>query len=198
MNKDWTGSKKSIFVTLGASNHVEEEREENDYYATQPLAVEKLLEIEIFSTNIWECACGEGHISKVLENRGHVVRSTDLIDRGYGESGVDFLKQTNGFDGDIITNPPYKYAQEFIERALYLIPEKRKVAMFLKLQFLEGKGRKSLFLLDPPHTVWVSSSRLACAKNGDFKRSGLSGAVAYAWFIWEKGYNGPTHLKWFN
>ncbi len=198
MNKDWTGNKKSIFVTLGASNHVEEEREENDYYATQPLAVEKLLEIETFSTNIWECACGEGHISKVLENRGHIVKSTDLIDRGYGESGVDFLKQTNRFDGDIITNPPYKYAQEFIEKALSLISEKRKVAMFLKLQFLEGKRRKSLFLSDPPHTVWVSSSRLACAKNGDFKRSGLSGAVAYAWFIWEKGYNGPTYLKWFN
>lgn len=198
MGKDWAGNKKSIFVTLGASNHVEEEREKNDYYATQPLAVDKLLEIETFSTNIWECACGEGHISKVLENRGHVVKSTDLIDRGYGESGVDFLKQTNRFDGDIITNPPYKYAQKFIERALSLIPEKRKVAMFLKLQFLEGKGRKSLFLSDPPRTVWVSSSRLVCAKNGDFERSGLSGAVAYAWFVWEKGYNGPTHLKWFN
>lgn len=198
MNKDWTGNKKSIYVTLGASNHVEEEREKNDYYATQPLAVEKLLEIETFSTNIWECACGEGHISKVLENRGHIVKSTDLIDRGYGETGVDFLKQTNRFDGDIITNPPYKYAQDFIERALFLIPEKRKVAMFLKLQFLEGKRRKSLFLSNPPRTVWVSSSRLACAKNGDFKKTGLSGAVAYAWFVWEKGYNGPTHLKWFN
>lgn len=76
-----------VFVTLGASNHTMNSRAENDYYATDPRAVELLLEKEEFSNNIWECACGEGHISKVLEQNGYEVLSTDLIDRGYGTGG---------------------------------------------------------------------------------------------------------------
>jgi hypothetical protein len=143
MTKDWTGNSNSIYKTLGASNHTDKERQNEDYYATDPKAAELLLELETFSPNIWECACGEGHLSKVFEKAGYAVRSTDLIDRGFGETGIDFLSIDNlEWNGDIITNPPYKYAQEFIEKALQIIPEGNKVAMFLKIQFLEGKGRK--------------------------------------------------------
>lgn len=72
--------------------------------------------------------------------------------------------------------------------------------MFLKIQFLEGKERKKLFLSNPPKTIYVSSSRLLCAKNARFDEmiSGGGSAVAYAWFIWEKGFKGTTQLKWFN
>ena len=79
-------------------------------------------------------------------------------------------------------------------------PDGKKVAMFLKVQFLEGKARRKLFEKYPPKTIWVSSSRILCAKNADFdgmKRGGGS-AVAYCWFIWEKGYKGDTIVKWFN
>lgn len=196
--KDWTGDANSVVRTLGSSAHAKEDREEHDYYATQPLATELLLELETFSPNIWECACGEGHITKVLESKGYKVKSTDLIDRGFGKGGIDFLKTNEFFDGDIITNPPYKYAQDFIEHALELIPEGNKVAMFLKVQFLEGKRRKEFFLLNPPKTVYISSSRLACSKNGNFEKTGTSGAVAFAWFIWEKGFDGDPVIKWFN
>ena len=123
----------------------------DSFYPTPPYAVEELLKREVFSGNIWECACGEGHLSKVFEKAGHTVKSTDLMDRGFGETGIDFLSIDNlEWHGDIITNPPYKYAQEFIEKALQIIPEGNKVAMFLKVQFLEGKGRKKLFLSQPP------------------------------------------------
>ncbi len=195
--KDWIGNKPAIFVTLGASNHTIGERQKHDYYATEPKAVELLLEVEKFNKNIWECACGEGHISKVLERHGYQVRSTDLIDHGYGKSGIDFLKQTEFFNGDIITNPPYKYAQQFVQKALELIPEGNKVAMFLKLQFLEGKARKKFFLENPPKVVYVSSSRLKCAKNGEFDKY-PSSAVAYAWFVWIKGFKGDPIIKWIN
>ena len=77
-------------------------------------------------------------MSKRLESFGYNVKSTDLIDRGYGETGVDFLAQTEMFDGDILTNPPYKYAMEFVLKALELIPDGHKVFMFLKVTFLEG------------------------------------------------------------
>lgn len=148
--KDWTGNSRSAHAALGARNYALEEREANDYYATEPKALELLLEEETFSKNIWECACGEGHLSKVLKAHGHKVLSTDLIDRGYGLGGIDFLKWDSPFDGDIITNPPYKFALEFVEKALEVIPKGHKVAMFLKLQFLEGKARRAFFEKAPP------------------------------------------------
>ena len=198
-NKDWTGNYNSIYRTLGASNHSDKERQSHDYYATEPKATELLLAEESFSSVIWECACGEGHMAKVLEEKGYKVISTDLVYRGYGnEETVDFLQeQVTEFDGDIITNPPYKYALQFVEKALESVKTGRKVAMFLKLQFLEGKSRKKFFLKYPPKTVYVSSSRLICAMNGEFEKY-PSSAVAYAWFVWEKGYKGNPEIKWIN
>lgn len=165
--------------------------EKHDYYATEPRAIELLLEQESFNQNIWEPACGEGHISKVLEAQGYNVTSTDLIDRGYGLGGQDFLRAPyfDAFDGDIITNPPYKYAKEFVEKAIEHVRPGRKVAMFLKLTFLEGQGRRGLFKQHPPKTVYVSSARLQCGKNGDFSGTSM---VAYAWFVWQKGYPRPN------
>lgn len=194
---DWNGNSKSIYVTLGASNHVDDEREQNDYYATHPSATEWLCKLETFSHDIWEPCCGEGHISEVLKKYGYNVLSTDLIDRGYGTGGVDFLKCTEKFDGDIITNPPYKYAQSVVKHALELISNEHKVAMFLKLQFLEGQARRELFKKYPPKTVYISSSRLICAKNGEFDKVGSS-AVAYAWFVWNKNSISEPVIRWFN
>lgn len=198
MDKDWTGNSRSTHATLGARNYAQHDREENDFYATDPKALEMLLDLEKFSPTIWECACGEGHLSKVLIDRGYKVISSDLIDRGYGKGGVDFLKSTKTFEGDIVTNPPYKYAQEFIEHALDIVTEGHKVVMFLKVQFLEGKARRKMFDKHPPKKIYVSSSRLRCAMNGDFERYAKSNAVAYAWFIWEKGFKGDTVVRWFN
>lgn len=148
--KDWTGNGNSIFKALGASNHTEKERQTEDFYATDPIAAELLLQVEDFSQNIWEPACGQGHLAEVFKRHGYNVRSSDLIDRGYGDV-QDFLSmEVTDWDGDIITNPPYKYSLEFILKALDIIPEGRKVAMFLKVQFLEGKQRKSLFINTPP------------------------------------------------
>ena len=198
-DKDWIGNSKSVYITLGASNHSEYEREEHDYYATDPKAMELLLEQEMFDKNIWEVACGGGHLAKVLEAHGYNVLSTDLYYRGYGnKEPLDFLKDSpDRYDGDIITNPPYAYALPFIERALEIIQPGHKVAMFLKLQFLEGKGRKKFFLENPPKTVYVSSSRLNCAMNGNFDKQSSS-AVAYAWFVWEKGFKDNPIIKWIN
>lgn len=165
---DWTGNEHSVFTTLGASNHTEAEREPNDYYATDSIAIDALLSKAKLSPKVWECACGEGHLSKRLIEYGYDVKSTDLIDRGYGVGGVDFLLCKEQFDGDIVTNPPYKYAKEFVEHSLSIIPRGRKVFMFLKLQFLEGKARRKLFDTGQLKTLYVSSSRILCAKNGQF------------------------------
>lgn len=197
MTKDWTGNSKSTFVTLGASNHVDRERPPEDYFATDPKAVELLLEAETFSDTIWEPACGGGHISRTLEAHGHNVISTDLVYRGYGsEDSTDFLKvEAFDFNGDIITNPPYRYALEFVQKAVNTVKYGHKVAMLLRLQFLEGKARRKFFIQSPPKTVYVFSSRMKCAMNGEFDSCGSS-AIAYAWFVWEKGYTGAPIIKW--
>lgn len=197
VNKNWTGDKNSIYKTLGASNHTNKEREIYDYYATDPIAAKLLLELETFN-NILEPACGEGHLSKVFSDAGIDVVSSDLIDRGFGDI-KDFFTYSE-WNGDIVTNPPYKYALEFVEHSLNIIPTGNKVAMFLKLQFLESKKRKKLFISNPPKTLYVSSSRLLCAKNAEFEKmkNGGGSAVAYGWFVWEKGFKGNTIIKWFN
>lgn len=189
--------KEDIFRNLGASNHTECERQAEDYYATDPLAAKLLLEVMPELNNIWECSCGEGHLAKVFDNAGKLARATDLIDRGYGDVKNFLLCDELYHNGDIVTNPPYKYAQQFIEHALSLIDVGRYACMFLKILFLEGKARKELFKIYPPKTIYISSSRINCAKNGDFKTY-TSSAIAYAWFIWQKGYSGETIIKWIN
>lgn len=191
-------NQNSVFTTLGASNHALEEREQHDYYATDPKAVELLLELEQFSPVIWEPACGEGHISKVLQAHGYEVISTDLIYRGFGDpEPLDFLTETlEGFEGDIITNPPYSMGLEFVQKALESVRTGGKVAMFLKVQFLEGQKRGMFFKNTPPRTVYISRSRLACYKNGDMSKT--DSAIAYAWYVWEKGFTGDPVIKWFN
>ena len=84
-----------------------------------------------------------------------------------------------------------------MEHALDIIEDGHKVAMFLKIQFLEGKARRALFDKYPPKVVYVSSSRLVCAMNGDFTEHQAK-AICYAWFVWEKGYTGDTIIKWIN
>lgn len=197
MGKYWTGNKDGLFRVIGASNHSGHEREVHDYYATEPKAVELLMGLETFDKNILEPSCGEGHISDVLKSHGYNVVSRDIVDRGYGDV-ADFLSDDNReWNGDIITNPPYKYGCEFVEKALQIIPNGHKVAMFLKVQFLEGKRRRKMFDVMPPKRIWVTSSRLKCAMNGEFDKMAGS-ATSYAWFIWEKGFSGDTIVKWFN
>lgn len=201
LKRDWIGNKQSAFATIGADGHSKQARAEYDYYATHPFAVELLLKEEQFADTIWEPACGEGHISKVLKSHGYQVISTDLIDRGFGVYGsLDFLacKEPifDAVDFDIITNPPYSQSREFAEKALELVKDGRKVAMFLKLTFLETKRRKAFFLQNPPRRVYVSANRLMCGRNGVFD-SRLR-AIAYAWYVWEKGFHGDPVIRWIN
>ena len=196
MAKDWIGNFNSIYKTLGASNHTDHDRAEHDYYATDPDAVKELLKVESFSSRIWEPACGELHISNVLMENGYTVYNTDIVDRGYVDETIDFLTTIEtDLDVDIITNPPYNKAKEFVERALETISDGHKVAMLLKLTFLEGAKRGDLFDTQPPKKVYVFRRRTKCAMNGKFEGMGSS-AVAYAWFVWEKGFNGKPIIDW--
>lgn len=182
--------------TLGSTSITKADREENDFYATEPKAVELLLAEETFANNILEPCWGQKHITNILEQAGYTVKSSDLIDRNVGADIQDFFKITE-WDGDIISNPPYKNALDFVKHSLEIVKEGSKVAMFLKILFLEGKTRKEFFLENPPKVIYVASGRLNCAKNGDFDKY-TTGAVCYAWFVWEKGYKGEPVIRWIN
>ena len=155
-NKDWTGNKASTFKCLGASNHTDHDRQEHDFYATTPEAAEWLLKIESQIDNIWENACGLGHLAEPFRETGKLKAISDLVDRGYSPEGImksygkDFLKMGKVWKGDIVTNPPYKIALDWVKHSLDLIQEGHYVAMFLKLTFLEGKERKRFFEENPP------------------------------------------------
>lgn len=198
--KDWNGNKPAVWVTLGATNHSDKERHKNDYYATNPFALIKLLEIEKFNKNVWENAVGGGHLANVLKEQGYEVFATDIINRGYKDTVYYDMVNMNKeqaihWNGDIITNPPYKYAYEFIENSLDAIDNGSKIAMLLKVQFLEGQKRKKLFQKSPPRKIYVFSKRVNCAKNGEFDKY-PSSAIAYAWFVWVKGFQGDPVIKW--
>jgi len=194
--KDWTGNTQAVMATLNASNHSEWERETNDYYATPEIAVKKLLEKEMLFPFILEPACWEWHISKVLEWYGKKVLSSDLIDRWYGEQ-IDFLSDSfmDNWHWDIITNPPFSMAQEFVEKSLSIIRDNRKVCMLLRIQFLEGVKRNKFFRENPPKKVYVFSRNIRCAKNWDFDNATWN-ASTYCWFVWEKWYKWLPEIDW--
>lgn len=163
-----------------------------DFFPTPPWATHALLQYEYFKGDIWEPACGNGAMSSALKSTGNKVISSDLSDRGYGEAGVDFLEDTRRVP-NIITNPPYNIAQKFVEHALELADN--KVAMLLRLAFLESVGRaNTLFADSPPSRIWVFSERVTFYVNGI--KTGADGPTAHAWFVWDKNSVGETKLGW--
>jgi hypothetical protein len=196
----------SLLSMVGSAYLSDTERETNDFYATDPNSLIIFLDalrrdnIKLHK-NIWECACGTGTLSKILIEKGYDVLSTDIIDRGYGivNKNTDFLNSeyyTNTkFNGDILTNPPYKFAKEFVEKALEKVENGNYVIMYLKIQFLESKSRKEFLLTNPPKYIYVNSERQQCYINGDMSNK-LSSACCYCWFIWEKGFTGDPVIKW--
>jgi len=191
------GNRTSVHVTMGSNKYLKHEREKHDFYATDPKALEVFPLLNEL-VDVWECAVGEGHLAKVLKRNRKLARVSDIIDRGYPNTEVlDFLDYEGEWNGDIVTNPPFRLSNQFLEKAISVIEDGRKVCMFLPIRYLEGKARRELFDCYTPKTVYVSTGRLGCAKNGDFENYN-SRAVAFAWFVWEKGYKGHTELTWFN
>lgn len=185
--------------TLASTTHlVSGVRQESDYYATDPRAVDMLVKADYvhLQNKIWEPCCGEGYLSKRLIEYGYDVYSSDILDYGFGDV-KDFMMCESSWDGDIITNPPYKQALPIINHAISLCKDGSTVAMFLKLLWLESKERGEWFKKFPPKYVMVCRGRINCAREGRFDEY-ASSAVAYAWFVWEKGYTGDPVIKWIN
>ena len=138
---------------------------------------------------------GGGSLSKELIRLGYdVPLSTDLYDRNYGISGIDFLHQTEVFEGNIITNPPFKQLTEFILKGLELTSN--KLYIFARIQTLESIGRwDNIFKHYKPFLVCPFVKRIPCYPLGKTKKYGS--AISYAWFIWDiNNLNVDPIVKW--
>ena len=171
-------------------------KDQDDFFPTPEWCTEALFSVETFDGSIWEPACGDGAIVKVVQkymNIGEPLIATDLNDHGYGIAGVDFLKSNIRVD-NIITNPPYNIANEFTEHALDCAS--KKVALLVRLAFLEGQDRfNTIFDVTPPARVWVFSERITMYKKYAEDKSG-SGTTAYAWVVWDSEHTTETELRW--
>ena len=164
-----------------------------DFYPTPEWATYALIDNESFEGRIWEPACGDGSMARVLSDTGQPVEASDLYDRGYGEIGVDFLQNRRTVE-NIVTNPPYNCAEGFVKAGLRQTTH--KLCLLLRLAFLEGANRRrTIFATTPPARVWVFSERITFYPAGAEVRG--SGTTAYAWFVWDKlTENRPTELNW--
>lgn len=165
-----------------------------DFYQTPEWAIERLLNFENFQGEILEPCSGAGAISKVLERSGYLVVSSDIREDNdvYGTKGVDIFSINKKYD-NVITNPPYCIAQKVVEKALGI--SNRKIAMLLKLNFLEGQGRYEFFKRTPLKFVYVFSKRIQMYPEG-MEKPKNGGTIAFAWFVWEQGFTDPPTIKW--
>ncbi|EJN08386.1 hypothetical protein PMI42_07261 [Bradyrhizobium sp. YR681] len=163
-----------------------------DFFPTPAWATHALIDNEKFDSDIWECACGDGAMSRVLEQTGLPVFSSDLYDRGFGKTGVDFLGSKRRAS-NIVTNPPYNSAEAFVRAGVERAD--KKFALLLRLAFLEGANRaNTIFKVTPPARVHVFSERITFYMK-DATAKG-SGTTAYAWFVWDKQASNKTELRW--
>lgn len=189
----------NVLSTLGASNHSQGQRQPEDFYASPAVVIDELLRgYPELPTTIWEPCCGTGNLSERLSQFGFSVYSSDLFDRGYGQTGIDFL-QTTSMPPDcncIVSNFPFKLILPMTLHALNLLRVGGVLCSFGRLNLLEGKNRyEQIYHDNPPKYILQFVKRIECGKDGHF--TGKS-AVSYAWFIWEKGFNGNPLVKWVN
>jgi hypothetical protein len=170
----------------------------NEFYPTPPEATRALLSVETFHGSIWEPACGDGGIAKVLEDHGHAVVSTDLHAYGVGTSGVDFLREIQPRARHIVTNPPYGrgLADRFVLNALKLTRSTGgKVAMLLDLSSLCHPVRTAFWKANPPARIYALDDIICWPKNVPLPDTRLF-TRRYCWVIWEHGYNGNPTFDW--
>ncbi len=168
------------------------EREKDDFYPTPAALVRPMLAMEKFEGLVWECACGDGAISRFFGSDRCV--STDLVDRGYGGSGVNFLAQEKLLAPNIVTNPPFKLWLPFARHAHTL--GARKVVLFSRLLTLEGKANSAMMRETGLTRILISAGRVNILPPGAIDK-GHNGTTAYAWYVWERGHVGDPTIKWF-
>ena len=164
-----------------------------DAYDTPEVAVRALLRAERLPLRIWEPACGTGNIVTILRDAGHEVMATDLNDRGCHGSlpRVDFLLPCQLECDAIVTNPPFMLAEQFVSTALERAP---LVIMLLRLAFYESARRTDILENAGLARIHAFAKRLPMMHRAGWEGRKANSGMAFAWFVWERGYGGPTQI----
>lgn len=176
------------------------DREKDDFYPTPAALIEPLIARwrHQFDEGVWEPACGDGAICKVLERHGIPSVATDLVDRGYGTARRHFLLELKPPDEAhaLITNPPFRLWREFAAHATAM--DLGFIALLGRLQLLEGKRLSALFQETGLAEVMVSAGGVNMLPAGAVDK-GHNGMIAWAWFIWVpyRRDQHPPRLSWF-
>lgn len=171
----------------------------NEFYPTPPEATRALLSVETFDADIWEPACGDGRITKVLTDHGHAVISTDLHAYGHGLAGVDFLRETAPRAKHIVTNPPYGWglADRFVRRALALTRATGgKVAMLLNMASLSHPRRTAEWQQSPPARLYAIDDIVCWPEDRYGPPPRHFTKHRYVWAVWTPEHQGPPSFWW--
>ncbi|MBI1384731.1 MAG: hypothetical protein GC150_07470 [Rhizobiales bacterium] len=189
-------------LPFGADGRVGPNRIPFEFYPTPPEATRALLSVERFEGSIWEPACGDGAIAKVLaDEAGHDVVATDLVDHGFGVSGIDFLEERVPRARHIVTNPPYGsgLADAFAVKALHLTAATGgKVAFLVNLTSLCHQKRTRWYRAHPPARIWAVDN-IVCwpdARHGYGEAPRYFRNHRYCWLVWDPIHTGPTRFDW--
>lgn len=165
---------------------------DNDFYVEPRWLVDALLDVEHFSGLSWDPSCGTGTIPIAMRDRGLECAGSDIVDRGFGQTPLDFFEAKSRVT-NIVTNPPFGVIEPYIRRALHLASD--KVAILGRLALLESQRRREFFNSTPLARVWVSSRRASMPPGGKgIKATG--GTIPFAWFVWDHSHEGPPVLGW--
>jgi len=174
----------------------------HEFYPTPPEATRALMSVEQFTGSVWEPACGDGGIARVLTDEFALqVVATDLVDYGYGHSGIDFTQETAPRARHIVTNPPYGYGlgDAFAVRALHMTAQTGgKVALFLNLTSLCHQKRTHWFRCNPPARIYAVDN-IVCwpdAKHGYGEAPRYFKKHRYCWVVWDPRHRGATEFHW--
>jgi predicted RNA methylase len=171
----------------------------HEFYPTPPEAVRALLSVESFNGPIWEPACGEGAIAKVLAALGHEVVSTDLYAYGFGQAGIDFLAQPAARARHIVTNPPYGHglADAFMLKALRLTRQTGgKVALLLNLASLCHPRRTALWRQMPPARIYAIDGIVCWPEHRYGPAPEAFTRHRYCWAVWTAERPDATRFGW--
>lgn len=173
-------------------------RVDSDFYVEPAWAVEALFGAERFVGSVYDPAVGTGTVVDVARKRGFTSFGTDIHDRRgmLDFRKLDFLNDAvcSESSDNVICNPPYADAENFVRMALSVA--RHKVAFLLRLPFLESARRATLFDETPLARVLVFANRVPIAPGNGAKLPSGGSKTAYAWFIWDHDWMGPPQLGW--
>ena len=169
---------------------------DSDFFIEPKWVVDLLLDAEQFHGLVYDPACGIGTIVDACVGRGFTAYESDIACRDPRFTMADFL-DFPGRAENVICNPPYGLAKEFIEKALAITTY--KVAILVQSKFLYSQKRHSLFTECPPAKIYYLSTRPSMPPGelflaGKVKRGG--GKLDYCWIVWHRGHNGKSECEW--